>query len=70
MSLKLEMNVEVIVSTSDGGINIEDDNLSVSIEYDHEFHTVMLSGLSEKGALTLEQLNKLVTGMEYVTNNQ
>jgi hypothetical protein len=70
MSLKLEMNVEVLVSTEDGGFNIESGFVCASVEHSLDFEQVVLSGLSDKGVITLEQLNKLVTAMEYITNNQ
>ena len=63
---KIEREVNVALSSEDGGTNINTTNNLINIEYSEEFGQVVLQGLNHNGVLTLVELESIVEDMKYV----
>ena len=63
---KIEREVNIAISSEDGGTNINTTNNLINIEYSEEFGQVVLQGVNINGVLTLVELESIVEDMKYV----
>ena len=63
---KIEREVNIAISSEDGGMNINTTNNLINIEYSEEFGQVVLQGININGVLTLVELESIVEDMKYV----
>lgn len=67
--MKIDKNIEVLVSSADGGVNVEITKQPVEIYYSPTFEQVVVEHLSAtEGCLSVAEVESLLEDMKYLEN--
>lgn len=70
MDHKLSLELSVIESLGEDEVNHEYGDLSLEVAYNHILEEVVVTGLTPKGYLGIEELESLLNDMKYIKGKQ
>lgn len=70
MDHKLNLQIDVIASIGEDEFNHEHGLLSLEVAYNPVLDNVMVTGLTPKGYLGIEELESLLDDMKYIKGKQ